>query len=309
MNRRSTRRFTTFLLLALAGLLSVPLPPAAVEAQSNQISAQAVILYRFRVSNNNLGYMLHPFVTAGQNLGYTNEGQLWPPFGPDSGGLVLPQGPGVTPAAGNPLIPIYQWRVVQGSRTYYYYSGPSHTGGSGYYFEGQLGWVLPPSFQSGTLVNGRSVFAAPVHYYYSQRYGYWYAALPEGSNPLAVCYPDGGCGGPTSFAYHGVGFKIPIWSTAPSCQFGGDICGPPTFIFNQPAAPECNPTQEQSCYDNGGSWNPSTCRCTFMIDPDPCGGQRICMEQQQQQTAPPQSVGPQDEAAPPAPEPPPDPTN
>jgi hypothetical protein len=82
---------------------------------------------------------------------YSNEGSVFQTFFPSSlrAGIIPPQPPGYTPAAGNTLIPIYQWRVVQGGRTYYYYSGPSFGGSPGYYFEGQLGWVLPPTTSPG----------------------------------------------------------------------------------------------------------------------------------------------------------------
>lgn len=283
MNRRSAFRLAICLALALAGLAGSSLPPAPVKAQSNQIQAQPVTLYRFRVSNQNLGYMLHPFTSAGQNLGYVNEGSIWPA---NFSGIVLPQPPGYTPAPGQHLIPIYQWRVVQGGRTYYYYSGPSFGGGSGYYYEGQLGWVLPASFQSGTTVNNKPLLTVEVHYYYSQSKGYWYAALRPGQSPLAVCYPDGGCGGPTSFVWQGVGFQIPIWDPNPLST------GTPTFTFDPPPPqPECDPdgTQEQSCYMNGGSWNPSSCSCEF--DSNPCGNMRVCPEMQNQtlEEAPPPS--------------------
>jgi hypothetical protein len=38
--------------------------------------------------------------------------------------------------------------------------------------------------------------------------------------------------------------------------------------LNPPPPPTCDPVQEQNCYDQGGDWNPSTCRC--YIPPDPC---------------------------------------
>lgn len=38
--------------------------------------------------------------------------------------------------------------------------------------------------------------------------------------------------------------------------------------INPPPPSTCDPLQEQDCYDNGGSWDASTCRCT--LPPDPC---------------------------------------
>lgn len=53
------------LALTLAALLVGLVPLPAVKGQSGQTSAQPTTLYRFRVSNTNLGYMLHPFTSAG----------------------------------------------------------------------------------------------------------------------------------------------------------------------------------------------------------------------------------------------------
>lgn len=36
-----------------------------------------------------------------------------------------------------------------------------------------------------------------------------------------------------------------------------------------PPPPSCDPVEEQNCYANGGSWDPSTCYCTY-YEPPPC---------------------------------------
>lgn len=35
-----------------------------------------------------------------------------------------------------------------------------------------------------------------------------------------------------------------------------------------PPQPTCNPAEEQACYNNGGTWDPGLCSCTY--EPDPC---------------------------------------
>ncbi len=252
----------------------VPLP--AVKAQSGT-SSIPVTLYRWRVSNSNYGYMLHQSLSAGQNLGYANEGSVYQTFFASSlrGGIVPPQPPGYTPAPGNPLIPIYQWRVVQGGRTYYYYSGAGFGGGPGYYYEGQLGWVLPANYQSGSALdqNGRPIHSAPINYYYSTSKGYWYTSFrPDQGGAVQICFPDACHPGNTSYSFQGVGFQLPIWDSAP-----GNF-PPPAFTFlPPPPPPTCDPIDEQACYNNGGSWNSSTCSCNYFDpDPEPCPPGMIC---------------------------------
>lgn len=278
------RRFLTptralCLALTLTALMIGMVSPPAGKAQSGTF-ATPVTLYRWRVHNSNLGYMLHQSLAAGQNLGYTNEGSVFQTFLPGApvAGIIPPQPPGYTPAPGNPLIPIYQWRVVQGGRTYYYYSGPSFGGGPGYYFEGQLGWVLPANYQQGsaTSTNGRQIRGAAINYYYSTSKGYWYTTFrPEVPQAVNVCFPDG-CTN-SSYVFQGVGFQLPTWDE--SVPFDG----PPEFVFlPPPPPPSCDPVDEQACYNMGGSWDPSTCSCNY--NPDPCGGGGLCYSPAEVQT-------------------------
>ncbi|HEX8633127.1 MAG TPA: DUF4214 domain-containing protein [Pyrinomonadaceae bacterium] len=47
------------------------------------------------------------------------------------------------------------------------------------------------------------------------------------------------------------------------------------LIYSLEAAPPsnvCDVTEEQNCYSYGGSWNSSTCACTYYEPPDPCYG-------------------------------------
>lgn len=43
-----------------------------------------------------------------------------------------------------------------------------------------------------------------------------------------------------------------------------------------PPPPSCDPVEEQSCYANSGSWDPSTCYCTYYEPPPPCIGIAPC---------------------------------
>lgn len=265
MQRLISHHRALCLALTLAALLVGLIPLPAVKAQSGQISATPTTLYRFRVSNTYGGYMLHPFLSAGQNLGYTNEGSVYQSLTSSTqvAGIVLPQGPGYKPAAGNPLIPIYQWRVVQSGRTYYYYSGPSFQGGPGYYFEGQLGWVLPPNFQ-GATINGQLIRGAPINYYYSKKFGYWYTSQrPDQPGPGTICFPDTCIASATDYVFQGVGFQLPTWDPQPFCIL--PACIPPSFKFDPPPpAPTCDAAQEQSCYDRGGTWDSAHCKCVII---------------------------------------------
>jgi hypothetical protein len=266
MKRALSRRFTLLssvtlaLLLAAAGLST----PTSVHAQSNQLSVRPSTLFRFRVSNSKRGYMLTGIAQRGFALNYFNEGSLFPNDQlagiSISAGIVLPPAANYTPAAGQQLVPLYQWRVVQGSRTYYYYATSYQSLGGGYYFEGLVGYVLPSNFTT-TVINGQTVQAAPVNYYYSPSYGYWYSTTrPE---LIGGCFPDT-CSPGSSYSFQGVGFSIPV------TQMNGGFCGIgsncPVFLFDPPYVPPpptCEPSDEQYCDLSGGSWDSGTCSCNY----------------------------------------------
>jgi hypothetical protein len=237
--------------------------PTKVRAQSNQLTAEPSILYRFRVSNSNRGYMLTGIPQRGFNLGYTNEGSIFPSTSSESyAGIVLPPASDYTPAGGQQLVPLYQWRVVQGSRTYYYYSPYYQSLGGGYYFEGLVGYVLPSNYTT-SVINGVTVEAAPVNYYYSQNYGYWYSTTrPE---TAGGCFPDSCSPFTTSYSFQGVGFHIPLRVVnLGNCGNPGSRC--PFFYFDPPYVPPpptCDPYDEQYCYNTGGWWDSNTCSCFY----------------------------------------------
>jgi hypothetical protein len=251
---------TLALLLAIAGA-SIP---SSVHAQSGQLTAQPSTLFNFRVSSSNRGFMLTGIAQRGYNLGYTNFGSLFPndqiAGRSISAGIVLPPAANYTPAAGQYLVPLYQWRVVQGSRTYYYYSTTYLNLGGGYYFEGLVGYVLPANFQTVVMPNGERLQGAPVNYYYSTRYGYWYST--ERPEQLGHCFPDG-CN--TTYQFQAVGFQLPVTikNTNGACDIGSDC---PVFLFDPPYVPPpptCEPADEEYCYNSGGSWDSSTCSCSY----------------------------------------------
>jgi len=148
-----------------------------VEAQS-QVYFQPVELYRFRVSNTNLGYFLTPYYSEGINKGFTYDAVA---------GFIYIPAFGFTPT--NPgLRAVHQWRVIQNGREYYYYSPNFRTLGSDYTYQGIRGYMYDPSLNEvmvPTIGGGSMSFPLyKVQGCYSQTYGYWQRRLtPIGSNP------------------------------------------------------------------------------------------------------------------------------
>lgn len=156
--------------------------------------------------------MLTGIAQRGFALNYTNLGSLFPTQQGAgisiSAGIVLPPAANYTPAAGQHLVPLYQWRVVQGSRTYYYYSTTYQNLGGGYYFKGLVGYVLPANFPETIMPDGERLQGAPVNYYYSTKYGYWYST--ERPELLGHCFSDSCSIGGSSYQFQAVGFSLPI---------------------------------------------------------------------------------------------------
>ncbi len=112
-----------------------------VNAQS-QTFVPPVELYRFRVSNNTLGYFLTPYYSEGVNNGFAYDGVVGsiyvPPFG------LTPINPG--------LRPVYQYRVSQNNRIYYVYTmTPAATGSSGYLYQGIRGYMYDSAINQITV--------------------------------------------------------------------------------------------------------------------------------------------------------------
>lgn len=199
--------------------------PVKAEVQCNA----PVEFHRFIVNWYNLGTFLTTNYNEGVNLGYASY-----PF-PSSMKIAVPPGPGWTPVAGQGLQPLYRFRIVQGSRTYYgYFNG--FASGPGYYFEGIPGYTLPGYGQFGGV---------PLHAWYSQSKGYYYT---QGFYEQ----PYGGIGN-GNFSDHYYPAYMPD---------GASYC------WNSPPPPCSDPEGEQYCYQTGGNWNPGNCTCSY--DPPGC---------------------------------------
>jgi len=222
-NTSSIRILCLALALAVAGGIS-----QSAFAQ-NTISVQATPLHRFITQNATLGHFLTADFSQGTGNPYNYAYQPFP-YQAD----IVPVVPGYAPQPGQGLLPLYFWQVIESPRIYYYYSIYFSNHGSNYHFQGVAGYVLPNSGAFG---------GTPLHFWYSQSYGYYYTLSGE--------YPP--C---CSFSYHGVPFNLPV---------GG------TFLFDEiPEPPDPCPGQEwerQNCAINGGNWDDGSCSCQYYCQP------------------------------------------
>lgn len=219
MKRNSSPLMSLALLLALAGVFS-----QSVLAQDT-ITVQSQPFYRFIVSNQTLGHLLTSNFSEGTGNPY-NYAYFPFPFQAD----IVVQPSGYNPRAGQGLLRLYRWQVSQSARVYYYYSTYYSNLGGDYHYQGSPGFVLPADGSYG---------GTPVHFWYSQSYGYYFTLDGE--------YPP--C---CSFSYHGVPFRLPQGQT---------------YIFDAQCAGM--QAQRDECELNGGIWNNTNCTCRYE-DPDPC---------------------------------------
>lgn len=223
--KKSVCRIVLALLLAL--LWAAP----AVHAD-RVLTINPEPFYRFRVPSSRLGYLLTRDINEGYALGYIFEGALTSGWGSPPVGLMP------TPI-GNYTIPVYRYRVNQRSTPYYYYTS-GFASGSGYVFQGLAGYALPANGMHG---------GTPLHFWYSQDYGYWFT-----TNPYE--YPPNG-----TYRYHGVPFNL--FTQA----------GQQTVV-----APDCNASQQQSCANLQGDWNNVTCTCEAPADQCAPYYQNVCAQ-------------------------------
>lgn len=253
-----------FTLMLGIGLFS----PQSATAQVTQPGiSRPIPLYRFQVPNASYGFLLTTNYQEGVNLGYIFLGQV-------VGGVVPPPAPGWTPAPGQGLVPMYRWRVRHRSGTNYYYSAsisPDILANSENTLDGFIGYGLLPSniWMSGNR--------AALHLWYSSTNGYWYSSNATFGIPTPR--PN------SSYNYQGVAYVLPISSTIIPPPSSTLVCDPRDNCFTfvpPPTAPTCNADQEQACYTNGGTWNSSTCSCSYLSlpgeeEPFPeCQPGRIC---------------------------------
>ncbi|HEX8177053.1 MAG TPA: hypothetical protein VF543_18320 [Pyrinomonadaceae bacterium] len=238
--------------------------PQAASAQQTSQVVTAVPLYRFIVPDANQGYFLTPNYQEGINRGYYYNATV--------GGILIPPGPGWTPAPGQYVVPMHRWRVRHRAGTNYYYSAdiyPSLTSNSENTYEGLMGYALHPTDPNF----GFNRFA--LHLWYSQTNGYYYT--PNGSLTVPPARPN------SSYNWQGVAYILP---NAPQTPFV--TCGVREGCFtflSPPAAPVCNADQEQACYNDGGMWNSDNCSCSYITppggggdDPKQCQPGMICPE-------------------------------
>jgi hypothetical protein len=243
MKKILSLRISACLFTLLVGILLFS--PQAASAQDSPTAVRPVPLYRFIVPTANRGYFLTPDFNEGVSRNYYFDSIV--------GGVVIPPGPGWTPAPGQGLVPMHRWRVRHIAGTNYYYSAdiyPSITSNSENTYERMIGYGLLPS----TLWGDASTLV--LHLWYSQTRGYYYAS--NGSMTTPPPKPD------SSYGWQGVAYRLP------SPGFSPFICGVTVtcYTFNPPPpAPVCDANQEQACYTNGGVWNSSTCSCSYITLP------------------------------------------
>ena len=229
MRKVLSLRVAAFLVVLLA-FVGVPLHKTVNAAPQSQSQFVAPVdFFRFIVNNTELGTLLTTDFQEGVNLNFANY-----PF-PAVAKIAVPPAPGWTPTPGQGLIPLYRYRISQNGRIYYgYFNGP--VSGSGYTFQGVPGYVLGGSGAFGGI---------PLQAFYSQTRGYFYTVGSE--VPIGYPYYNG-------FLYHGSPCYLPQ---------GG--------VYSWDPPPVCDPdgSMQQQCGDLGGTWNQSTCSCSFR--PDPCG--------------------------------------
>lgn len=239
-----------FCLLVLLGSI-VLFAPAATAQSSIGIPKT---LWRFVTPNSGLS---RTFLTTdfqeGVNLGYI--------FWDSLGVVVTPPSPGWVPAPGQGLAPMYRWRVAHTSGTNYYYSGglwPNLVNNPENTLEGITGYAMLPGAQGN--------FGIHLHLWYSQNQGYFY------SIGASLTFPAPAPPGSGSYTWQGVAYSMPAGLQSPI-----NNCAPITgcFVFTPPPPPPPPPTcpveMEQACYNHGGTWDASTCNCTY--PDDPCAGQ------------------------------------
>jgi len=223
MKRRLSSRIAAALFVLTAGVL---LPQ---RTNADVVCNPPVDFHRFIVNWNTFG----TFLTDDLNEGFGRGFALYDFPAPMK--IAIPPGPGWTPVPGQGLQPLYRFRIVQGSRTYFgFFNG--FASGPGYFFEKVAGYTLPGFGQFGGV---------PLHAWYSQSKGYFYT---QGFFETPFNVPPSSYG----FTDHFYPAYMPD---------GASYC------WNSPPEACSDPAGEQFCNDNGGVWNPSNCTCSFR---NPC---------------------------------------
>jgi hypothetical protein len=251
--RRQPLYLYAFLLLVL---LSAMVPGAARGLESQFLPPYE--LYRFHMGSTN-GYFYSPW--------YQHTAQYYSYLGPIGSGASTgttagiypnPQ-QGYTPDPASGLLPLYQWTVIEGFRSYIHLSIYYGYHGSNYHFNGITGYVYPASTTVDPLFGMPTV---KVSAWYSQSRGYWYG-IGEPADGIYE-YPPYGAG----YQFHGVPFRLPAPPTAATgpgrcgSSFPYISCDGSRAVRYDPPPACSDPVGEQNCYNSGGQWNPDNCTCT-----------------------------------------------
>ena len=273
------------LVLLLSGLAA----PRPTVGQAQPILVEPQELYRFRISNSDLGYSLSALYAESIRDGFYYEATI---------GSIYRAPAGYTPDPASGLVPLHRWIVVEdGWRVYTYHSIYYTAHGSNYTYSGILGYVFPPTQTSHNFEGGPvGVPLTQMSMWYSQKYGVFNGRGAPGFG-FSEFPPH------SSFAYHGVIAAMPpaIFKTkdcpqGPTpCMVFPSIFGGLGVGFYPPPIPPDNDgdgfNSSEDCNDSD-SWTypgaPIYCEpgfdrnCSGTDDwdecypQDPCGGYPYC---------------------------------
>lgn len=257
------RLLNLFYCLALLFMTGFALPHSTRAQSQNPISVPPYQLFRFRISNSNLGYLLTPSWNEGINHGYffeaifSNEG--------GTAGIYPVPAPGYTPDPASGLVPLHRWTVIEHGRAYTYYSTYYANYGSNYHYDYIQGYVFPAGQTSHRFPNGFVTHLSQMSSFYSQSFGYWNGNGAIGFQDYFEPPPN------SSFTYQGDIFSLPQAgaSTYNGCNncvssHAADVLFyPPSPPPPPPPPPSCDPNDQQYCANSGGSWDSSSCSCSY----------------------------------------------
>lgn len=240
--------------LLLSGLPVVGQPqPDPKDPASLQVPP--AYLFRFRISNSNLGYLLTPIYAEGVAHNYIYERYM---------ASIYPLIPGFEPDPSSMLAPLHQWTVIEQGRAYTYYSTYYSTVGSNYHYDGVRGYIFPPDGPG-----------FPIGVYYSTKKGFFFGSGPVPAGNLDP--PVAGVG----YIYQGILGNGAAFALGSPGQFPAGCptntyCFPapgPSVRYNPlpppPPPPTCDPQEESDCSLIGGIWYSEDCSCHSLSGCDP----------------------------------------
>ena len=261
MNTRHLLRTIPLLVLLLSGLAA----PRPAVGQQQPIWVAPQELYRFRISNRDLGYSLSALYPESIRDGFYYETTLGSIYRPPAG---------YTPDPASGLVPLYRWTVVEnGWRVYTHHSTYYGTHSSNYTYNGILGYVFPPGTTSHTFDTGGPVSLTQFSMWYSQKYGVFNGIGAYGYSSYVEPAPH------SSFAYQGViaAMPPPVFGTNPNHYFPPYGQYPYVVKFNPPPPPPPDndgdgSNSAQDCNDSDASIYPGApTYCEFGLDRN-CNG-------------------------------------